>query len=212
MPTSPPSERPFVIGLLGGIASGKSFVARTLAGWGASVFDADAAGHQALTQESVKQAARKRWGNRIFSEDEEIDRKALARIVFAPTEQGTADLAFLEELTHPVISQLMQQALQQARADGKLAFVLDAPVMLKAGWHKVCHDIMFVDATREVRLQRASQRGWSEEDFSAREAAQELLSQKRRLATVFIENSGNEDQTRQQLSEYWHDRFGVKPI
>lgn len=206
------NEPPFVIGLVGGIASGKSFVARTLSNWGASLFDADAAGHQALAADSVKQAARRRWGDRIFDEHNNINRKVLAQIVFAPTEQAAVELKFLEQLTHPVITQLMQRALAQAKAAGIRAFVLDAPVMLKAGWHNECNDILFIAAAREVRLARAMERGWSESEFDAREAAQELLEQKRQIATVFIENSGNEDQTRQQLSEYWHDRFGVKPF
>ncbi len=205
-------KRPFVIGLVGGIASGKSFVARTLSQWGASVFDADVAGHQALKNESVKRAIRQRWGDEVFDEKQEVDRKSLAQFVFAPGQQGKADLIFLEELTHPVISQLMHQALEDSGKANSQVFVLDAPVMLKAGWNEECDDILFVDAPREVRLRRASERGWSESQFSARESAQELLDEKRRIATVFIENSGNEDQTRQQLSEYWHDRFGVKPF
>ncbi|MDA7980550.1 MAG: dephospho-CoA kinase [Pirellulales bacterium] len=207
----PLSQRPLVIGLVGGVASGKTFVARTLARWGAVVFDADAAGHRALTETSVKLAARDRWGDRVFDDNGEIDRKKLAEVVFGDSDQADTELEFLEQLTHPVISNLMRLALEQARCQGAQAFVLDAAVMLKAGWHNECDDVLFVETPRELRLARALKRGWSESHFDSRESAQELLSAKRQLATVIIDNSGNEEQTRRQLSEYWHKRFHSEP-
>lgn len=203
-------KRPLVIGLVGGIASGKSFVARTLAEFGASVFDADAAGHAALQDSEVQRGIRERWGVEVFDSNHNINRAAVAGIVFAKTDAAQDELRFLESLTHPVITRLMQAALQQAQEENAPAFVLDAAVMRKAGWDKQCDDILFIEAPRDVRLARARARGWTEAEFSARESAQELLSEKRNMATRFIENSADQDQTRRQLSEYWHDRIGTK--
>jgi dephospho-CoA kinase len=86
--------------------------------------------------------------------------------------------------------------------------VLDAPVMLEAGWHTLCNQIVFVDAPREVRLARAVARGWTETDFTAREAAQESLDVKRRHADAIIDNSGSAETTQAQVRRLWHSLPG----
>ena len=88
--------------------------------------------------------------------------------------------------------------------------MLDAPVLLKAGWDKFCDLILFVDATREQRVARAASRGWTEAEFAAREAAQEPLTEKRRRANWTIDNSGSSDQTFAQVRQFWqtlHESF-----
>ena len=92
-----------ILGLLGGVASGKSLVARQLAELGAVVLDADRAGHEALRLPSVEEAARRRWGDAVFGPDGHIDRSRLAKIVFAPPPDGPKERKYLEKLTHPEI-------------------------------------------------------------------------------------------------------------
>ena len=92
-----------ILGLLGGVASGKSLVSRQLAERGAVVLDADRAGHEALRLPSIEEAARRRWGDAIFGPDGHIDRSRLAKIVFAPPPEGPKERIFLEALTHPEI-------------------------------------------------------------------------------------------------------------
>ncbi len=92
-----------ILGLLGGVASGKSLVARQLAELGAVVLDADRAGHEALRLPNVEAAARQRWGDAVFGPDGHIDRSRLAKIVFAPPPDGPKERKYLEELTHPEI-------------------------------------------------------------------------------------------------------------
>ena len=75
--------------------------------------------------------------------------------------------------------------------------------MFKAGWDARCDKILFVDVSREVRLQRALRRGWTEQAFAAREAAQQSLDLKRERADVVIDNSGSPQQTRLQLRRFW---------
>jgi len=201
-------QETLVIGLLGGVASGKSLVAKMFAEMGAAVLDADRAGHEALRLPEVEQAARRRWGEKIFG-SHGINRAALARVVFAPAPQGPRELDYLEELTHPRITESLRRQIEQApRTNGKRVLLLDAAVMIKAGWHRLCNKLVFVDAPREVRLARALARGWTETEFNAREAAQETLDVKRGLADLIIDNSGSPEWTKVQVNDAWHSLVG----
>ena len=183
-----------LIGIVGGIASGKSLVSSRLASLGAEVLDADRVGHEVLRELAVKEAIRARWGDGVFDCQGEIDRSEVARIVFAANPDGPRELAFLEELTHPRIGQRLREQIAKWSRDGRTAAaVLDAPVMFKSGWDKECDTIVFVDAPRAVRFARARQRGWTEADFESREGAQQTLEAKRLRADVVIDNSSTSE-------------------
>ncbi len=193
-----------VVGLLGGVASGKSTVARQLCEMGAESLDADRVGHEVLRLPEVERAARARWGDAVFGDDGHLSRRAVAGIVFERTSAGRQELRFLEELTHPEIGLRLARNLEEMRKRLVMVAVLDAPVMLKAGWDQLCDVIVFVDVPREERLARAKARGWSEDEFAAREGAQESLNVKRQRADVVIDNSGSPDHTRNQVRSLWH--------
>lgn len=221
LPANPGNYPLIILGLLGGVASGKSLVADHLKSLGAGILDGDRAGHEVLLTAEVKQEIFNRWGESVFTgeatrdsaaiipknenslQNHQVNRAALAQIVFRPTAEGRADLTQLEQITHPRIKILLEQQLASFRSQGKLLAVLDAPVMIKAGWHKICDTIMFVDAPYAARLERARRRGWSERDFDEREAAQEPLEFKRSLADVTIDNSGTPAATKAQLDTWW---------
>ncbi|MBX3412308.1 MAG: dephospho-CoA kinase [Pirellulales bacterium] len=193
-----------VIGLMGGVASGKSLVARQFADLGATVLDGDRAGHAVLRLDEVKAALRERWGSNVFDDAGEVNRAAVAQRVFQPTDEARRELEFLEGVTHPRIGEMLVSQLQQARDDRDVpAIVLDAPVMLEAGWSEICDKMVYVDARSELRLARARQRGWSEADFARREAAQVSLDTKRAKADVAIDNSGTPEETRAQVERFW---------
>ncbi|MGO9114843.1 MAG: dephospho-CoA kinase [Thermoguttaceae bacterium] len=196
-----------ILGLLGGVASGKSLVSRQLAELGAAVLDADRAGHETLRMPCIEEAARQRWGNAVFSPDGHIDRSRLAGIVFAPPPDGPRERKYLEELTHPEIG---RRLLAQAEAQKPVAplAVLDAALILEAGWDRLCDYFAFVDVPQELRLARALQRGWTEGDFAAREAAQESLDSKRARADVIIDNSGSAEHTQAQVQRLWQFLVG----
>ena len=197
-----------VIGILGGVASGKSLVSGELARLGAGVLDADRAGHEVLRMPAIMAAAQKRWGDDIFDTDGQVDRKRLAKIVFSPPPEGPRQRKYLEELTHPEIGRLLERQARKLSETGAVAAILDAPLLLEAGWDKFCDRLIFVDAPRELRLQRALARGWSEKEFAVREDAQECLESKRRRADVVVDNSGPPEQTRDQVQRLWHSLVG----
>jgi dephospho-CoA kinase len=193
-----------VIGLAGGVASGKSLVARQLAALGAGLLDGDRAGHEVLRQKEVEQAARERWGEKVFDAAGRVDRAALASIVFAPPPAGPLELQFLEQLTHSKIGALLRRQAAEMAASGNCpALVLDAAVMEKAGWDQMCDVLIFVDAPRDVRLARALSRGWSQQQFESREASQAPLALKRSRADCVIDNSQDQEHTREQVERFW---------
>jgi dephospho-CoA kinase len=176
--------------------------------FGAKVLDADRIGHEVLLLPEVRDEIRNHFGDKAFGENGEVDRKALGRIVFGPPPDGPRELLVLEQLTHPEIRRRLRAEADQMAADGMAAAVLDAPVMLKSGWDKICTRIVYVDAPEEVRRERALSRGWSKEEFEAREAAQESLEVKRRRADFVIDNSASSEYTQSQIERFWHSLVG----
>jgi dephospho-CoA kinase len=196
------------IGLIGGVASGKSRVARILADLGAGVLDADRTGHAILAEDAdVQGALRQRWGNAVIAADGSVDRAAVGKRVFAINSQGEEDRLFLEGLVHPCIRRRLEAERDRFVAEDRAAIVLDAPLLLEAGWGKtLCDVVLFVDAPVEIRLARARQRGWSEADFTRREAAQWPVEEKRRHADFVIKNEGSEAELRQAVDQFWRNQ------
>lgn len=197
-----------IIGLLGGVASGKSLVARQFAELGAAVLDADRAAHAVLRLPEVEAAVRQRWGEEVFGDDGRIERARLAQIVFANPPAGPRERKYLEQLTHPEIARRLRREADELAASGRVAALLDAPLLLEVGWAPLCDALVFVDVPREQRLSRALARGWSEEEFAAREGVQESLDLKRSRADVIIDNSGSPEETRHQVERSWRCLIG----
>jgi dephospho-CoA kinase len=176
-----------VIGVIGGIGSGKSTVAAEFASHGGVLISGDRLGHEALEQPALKAAIVARWGDGVLNADGQIDRPKLGGLIFADAAEQKA----LEAITHPYIKQRMREEIKKAREEAKARLiVLDAAVMLEAGWHDVCNSLVFIDSPRETRLQRLHQgRGWSARDVELREAAQMPLEEKRRRADSVVDNS-----------------------
>lgn len=197
-----------LIGIVGGIASGKSFVARVLEKFGACRLDADAAGHEVLREPDVVASLRARWGDGVFAPDGTVDRRAIARRVFGSSTTATADLAYLEQLTHPRIADRLREQAHKSIENGKSILILDAPVLLKAGWDRFCTHLLFVDSSFEKRQRRASERGWKPGDLETREALQEPLVEKRRLANLYVNNDGTAKETETELARLWSELSG----
>ncbi len=197
------------IGIAGGVASGKSVVSARLAELGGCVLDADRLGHEVLEQAEVIAAAEERWGASVISDSGAIDRSAIAKRVFAKGDKGAKELAWWESCTHPRITQLLKnrltELLEQERTSGdEIVFVLDAPVMFKAGWDKLCDHLVFVDTPEDVRMERALKRNdWDEQQFRDREASQLSVEEKMKLASFVVDNSGSLIKTYEQVQRFW---------
>jgi dephospho-CoA kinase len=198
------------IGLVGGVASGKSRVARLLADLGAGVLDADRAGHDVLeTHPEVREAIRQRFGPAVLTVDGSVNRAAVARRVFAAGDQAAEDRDFLERLLHPLIRKRLESQREKFAAERRPAVVLDAPLLLEAGWGSMCDVVVLVDASREKRLVRARQRGWNEADLDHREAAQWAVDLKRPHAHVVLPNDGPEQELRQAVQRFWSEQIAA---
>ncbi len=209
-----------VIGIVGGIASGKSAVANHLRDLGAVVLDADAVGHEVLDLPEVITQLTDRWGEAILLPSGKLDRKKIARIVFRsdplaeapPFGEQSQELVYLEGVTHGLIESRLKSRIDAYHQGGRVnAIVLDAPVMFKAGWNKLCDRILFIDACRAVRERRAAGRGWSRAEFEAREAAQESLNVKRDCADWVIDNGHSPDETKAQIQQIWQSLITERP-
>jgi dephospho-CoA kinase len=192
------------IGLVGGVASGKSRVAQMLVELGAGLVDADRAGHAVLAEDAdVQRALRERWGDNVFAADGTVNRAAVAKRVFGEGKHAAAERRFLEALVHPRIGARLAAQRDRLTAEGRSAVVVDAALLFEANWRPMCDVVLFVDTPRDVRLARARQRGWSEADFAWREAAQWPVEEKRRHADATISNAGSEAELRAAVAEFW---------
>ncbi|MEN1680619.1 MAG: dephospho-CoA kinase [Planctomycetota bacterium] len=196
-----------LIGLLGGVASGKSTVAGMLAELGAAALDADRFAHEALADPEVVASLRERWGEGLFDESGAMVRRRLAEKVFGDGPEQRAGREFLEGLVHPRVRQRLKLELADLAAAGQTVAVLDIPLLIEAGWADECHELLFVDTPREKRLARAADRGWDAGELAEREQAQVSIDEKRRRATAVVVNSGDLGELRRQVTEFWSGRF-----
>ncbi len=193
-----------VIGIIGGVACGKSFVADQFRSLGAEVIDVDRIGHEVLRESAVRAALVQRWGDDVLDADGEISRSAVGQRVFAGNSDGRGNLEFLEGLVHPKIGQRICTRIEALSRDHPgQPVVVDAALLIEANWGRFCDKIVFIEVSREQRLARAKQRGWSETEFSQREAAQENLDLKRKQADWVMDNSGSAEHTFAEVQQFW---------
>jgi dephospho-CoA kinase len=184
--TMPPTQYKPILGIIGGIGSGKTLVAAELAKHGGFLISGDRLGHEALLEPDLKELVLRRFGQDIADEQSSIDRRKLGARVFADRHE----LRALEDLVFPFIERRIGEEISLARQNVDVAFVvLDAAVMLEAGWGRVCDKLIFVDAPRHVRLERLERKhGWTDTEVAARERVQMDLSVKKARADLVIDN------------------------
>ena len=185
-----------ILGILGGIGSGKSFISACFGELGCVVINADGLVHQAYTRDDVKQTLKQWWGDGVFHPDGTLNRRAVAGKVF----QNDAERQRLERLVHPIVFQERDRAMRE-RADDPavVAFVWDTPLLVETGTHVHCDALVYVDVPDDVRLRRVAGRGWDADELARREKLQSPLDKKRLLADYVISNAAEAADAREQV-------------
>ena len=189
---------PFVLGVTGNIAAGKSTVVRMLAEFGAEVIDADAVYHGLIVPDApLWQALRDRFGDRILAPDRRIDRRALGGIVFA----DAAALADLDALTHPTVLAAIDA---QVAASTATVVVIDAVKLIESGHADACDHVWLVVSEPARQVERLMRRnGLTRAEAERRVEAQPPLGPKLARADTVIDNNGTIDELHAQVEAAW---------
>lgn len=186
---------PVIIGIAGGIGSGKSTVSRYLEEAGCVVYDADKEVTKLYTRDDVLETVRSWWGEDAATGGE-LNRAEIARIIFEDESQRER----LEGLLFPLLHQRRHEMIEAAADDDVPAVVIDAPLLFEAGLDEECDVVVFVDTPREVRLERLRARsGWDERELSRREKAQLPLDAKRDRSDYHVDGSGSAEMVRARV-------------
>lgn len=195
-----------VVGLTGGIASGKSTVRRVLEEHDVRVLDADAIYHELITpldgepSSLARQVAERFPG--VLADDGNLDREALGRVVYASEDERRA----LEAITHPAVAQEVGRRTQALREAGCSLVIYDVPLLYERRLETGMDGVIVVWVPEAIQIERLVARdGISEDDAGRRLSAQLPLDEKKRRANWVIDNSGTLDQTRQQVDRLWND-------
>lgn len=191
-----------VIGIVGGIASGKSFYTDIFESKGAVTFKADEVAHKVLNDRAVKLKVRQRWGDAVFNDDGTVNRSKLAQIVFQGTEDSDVERKYLESLIYPPLKKRFERFLSQSESKGFIYIILDAALLLEANWDKMCDAIVFIETPKRVRLHRAvTTRGWTESEFQKREASQFSLRKKKKRSQFILNGLAKKEDAVQAVEE-----------
>lgn len=191
-----------ILGIVGGIASGKTFYSEIFEKEGAAVFRADSVAHEVLNERTIKQKVRARWGDAVFNQDGSVNRPKIAEIVFQSSEDSAMERLYLESLIFPAVRQRFEKFLDESETSGVFYVILDAAMLLEAGWDKLCDVIIFVDTPDETRLKRAMEsRGWTAEEFQAREATQFSLKKKRKKMNYILKGDLSPEESEKAVTE-----------
>lgn len=189
-----------VIGLTGGIGTGKSTASEIIRSLGVPVIDADEVSRSLLSPGSrYNSKVANLFGDQVLDESGNVDRKALAAIIFTSEEMRKK----LESLLHPLVRLEMEMRIQELKEQGEKLVVLDIPLLFEKGyWQNKVDEIWLVDTTQELQMKRIKEReSWSEKEILDRIHAQMPLEEKRLLASKIILNNGSFKDLEKQISD-----------
>jgi len=195
-----------VVGLTGGIASGKSTVSDILAQLGAVIIDADLLSREVTLpgSEGLRQV-REAFGDSVIAADGTLDRHRLGRIIFRDEKARQR----LNGIIHPLVIGLTEKRLRELQGRAKeqtrpLVAVIDAPLLIEAGVDSICDEVWVVAVSREVQADRLMKReGYTLDEALSRIDAQMPLEEKKQRATHIIDNQGSVERTREQVLKLW---------
>ncbi len=197
-----------VIGVTGGIGTGKSEISRSLEAMGAFVIDADRVGHSIYLPDTQgwKEVV-EAFGQDVLQPNREVDRRKLGAIVFSDPK----DLAKLNAITHPKIAQRIREITQEQREKGPKgspkAVVVEAAILIEAGWLDLVDEVWVATTDSDQVVHRIQQRNnFSEEQIRGRINSQMTQAERVKHATVVVENNGDLERLHTRLRELWAAR------
>jgi dephospho-CoA kinase len=199
-----------VIGLTGGIGTGKSLVAHMLGELGAEIIDADRIGHEAYTPHTpVWKEVVEAFGEDILQTSGEIDRKRLGSIVFSDPKE----LARLNSIMHPRMAEMIHKRVIELEGQGADTVVVEAAVLVEAGWDKLpwVDEVWVTKSDEEQVVQRIKKRNnLPDEEIRKRIGSQLPFEKRSRNAQVVVDNSGAIDDLKQAVESIWESRVKGK--
>ena len=192
------SEKP-IIGILGGIGSGKSTVARLFGAHGCKVIDADVLAHEVLAKPEMITKVVERFSPEVLNDSGQINRRALAGQVFDSPEA----IKFLNDLIHPGVLKKCRNLINQYQNDETVTgIVLDMPLLVEVGWEKKCDFLVFVGCQEEKKIERALKNGkMNIKQLKKREKFQISLDKKRQIAHYSVYNNSDESDIAEQIAQ-----------
>ncbi len=197
-----------VIGLTGGIATGKSEVARILQRLGAVIIDADQVGHQAYTPHSETwDEVVKAFGSGILQPDGNIDRGTLGAIVFSDPRR----LDQLNRIMHPRMAKMVSERIENLRESDPPAVVLEAAVLFEAGWESLVDEVWTTETPVQSAVDRLIARNGLAEDDARKRISSQMSAQERvARSQVVVDNSGDLPRLNTLVESLWNSRVKEK--
>ena len=190
-----------VLGIIGGIGSGKSSLPRSVRKFRLGILDADSIAHDLLREPEQIGRLVQEFGTGIRGSDGQISRGHLAEIVFGERPEQLMARQKLEAILHPAVRKECLRQIQTVPQDVDF-IILDAALLLEAGWTDLCDALVFVDTALPLRQARVSaSRGWSSGELERRERCQWPVDRKREFADFVIDNSGAAEASGRQFEE-----------
>jgi dephospho-CoA kinase len=188
-----------IIGITGGIGSGKSTVAEMFGELGCTVISSDDLVRQAYQDPVVVRELRTWWGDEIVDSRGNLIREKIADIIFSDPGQRQR----LESLIHPKVTDCRQRQMEEGSRDPQVAaFIWDTPLLFETGLRVGCDAIVFVESPLFQRLERVKRtRGWSETELRRRENSQWPLDKKREISDYIVDNTADAEFVRGQVKE-----------
>lgn len=189
-----------IVGLTGGISSGKSTVSSYLKQLKIPVIDADEVARKVVEPNSQgAREIRKTFGSDVFEEDGSLNRQKLGALIFSNAENRQK----LDELLQPLIKIMILDEIEEYRQKGETMIVLDLPLLFEKHYEKLCEEIIVVYVPRELQLERLMKRNqYTKQEALSRIDSQLSIEEKRKRATVLLDNQGTVQQLYQQVEQW----------
>lgn len=195
-------QRTIILGVTGGIATGKSTIAGMFNQLGAKVIDVDKLSHRFLKRGTLSwRKVVDEFGDEILNKNLVINRKRLGEIIFA----NKCKQKRLEKIIHPLVIETIKEKIARAIAHKQAVIVIDAPLLIESGLASLMDKLVVVNAPNHIQMERLAKRGLKQKAAERRVNSQLPLAMKVKLADYIVENNGNLTWARKQVRRIWNE-------